>query len=904
MIIEQISMKNWRGYRERHTFQFKDGINLLAGRNEAGKSTLFEVLTRVLFDRHNSKTEEIRAIQPVGSSLGPEAQVEFRVDGKRYRATKRFLQNPQSALYSDRGGIWELDHEGDAADAKLREILRGEATARTAARPEHRGLAEALWYLQSDGSIPEKSWSDGVKQGLQGLVELAARSPAEAAVLGRASESYREYWTPTGRVASKSELGRLQAELPELEDRLAALLSKAESVESYREDLEEIQSLEADKRIELEKAQTELAELSERIEAAEELEAERAVKERTKEEADQKAEGFRQDLGEVEERQGKIRERREKAEELENSFAEATAEAKAEGASSELHARRRKEELEPTLNLLEAELVALRALERLRKLEKDRERLAQHLDRVGGIEVELEARREERAELVAPDDKEWKRFGAASEKLKVLEAQVEASAVRVAFEWTGKAREVKTQPRVPASEDNEYVVTQPTEFRVEGVGKVRVRSGASPLDDLVAQHDTAEKEVREFLTRFDVADTQGMAALHEKGRELDRTISTLESSLEEAEGREPNAKDELGRVKRGVEEERRVSSTLPPEAHEQGGEWIRAQIAGREREKERQRREIEEERDAEAAAAKRQLQLVEEGQSTSNKLAEHKAAIDNHKEAIEKILERYGTTEQLRKLVGGAGEEAQAAAEALETFLSSYEEKVETPRRLHEQAQSRIRELENQLGGFRTKSAEIWGHIEEASAQGNYSQLADTQIEVDRRKKRIEALERRAEGAKLLQNLLLARERSRSEVLSGPIQGLVNRWLRLLTEDSYDTLQIDHDLKPTGVHMARYDATLPLSSLSYGAREQVVVLLRLGIAVLVSKAERNLVVIDDRLVNADPVRMKRLCLVLQEAAKDCQIVIATCNDTPYAGLEAHIMRVPTDGTVVEPEISG
>ena len=83
MILEEITVKNWRGYRELHTFRFQQGINLLVGRNEAGKSTLFEALTRALFDRHNSKTEEIRAIQPIASTLGPEVTVQFRANGIR-----------------------------------------------------------------------------------------------------------------------------------------------------------------------------------------------------------------------------------------------------------------------------------------------------------------------------------------------------------------------------------------------------------------------------------------------------------------------------------------------------------------------------------------------------------------------------------------------------------------------------------------------------------------------------------------------------------------------------------------------------------------------------------------------------------------------------------------------------
>jgi exonuclease SbcC len=896
VIVEQITIKNWRGYRELHTFRFEDGIILLVGRNEAGKSTIFEVLTRVLFDRHNSKTDEIRGIQPIGSSLGPEATVQFRADGRRYRAVKRFLQDPKSALYSERGGAWELDHEGDEADRRLREILRGEATSRTAARPEHRGLAQALWYLQSDGAIPEKAWNEGVRQGLQGLVQIATRSPVEAGVLERVSTSFSEYWTPTGRVASKSELGRLESELPELEARLGALQDRAKSIESHRADLEEIRSSEAEKRGELEKAKADLTESSKRVQQAEELDRERDAMERNKNDAVQMAQRLQQDLIQVRDKQKKIGELKSETKRLEESLAEAAAEAKVEAAARERHARFWKEELEPALKALEAELQAIHALERLRKMEKDRKRLEQHLDKTAGIEKDLEARTKERAELVAPGETEWKRFGTASKDLSALQAKVEAGGIRVAFEWTGKPRKIKTRPSLHASEDGEYIVAEPTEFRIEGVGRVRVRSGASALKDLLAERDKVEQVVRQFLTRFDVADADGMAALREKGRDLDRAISLLRQSLKENEKVEPDAKEELARVKRGIEEERRAASALPAEIHRQGGQEVRDRIAAKEREKERLIREIDEEQKAEQAAFKMHVDLVEARQAASTKLAECRAGIRAHEESITASLQTYGTVEHLQGLVVAADAEAGAATAALSTFLSEYEEKVSTPKRLHEQAQNRVRELEEQLVELHTKTAATLARIEESAEQGSYSLLADTEIEVARKKQRVEVLRRRADGAKLLHDLVLAHQKQRSAALSGPIQDLVNRWLRLLSEDNYDALQIDHDLKPTGVRFARYDADLPLTSLSHGAREQVVVLLRLAMAVLVSGKERNLVVIDDRLVNADPVRMKRLCLILQEAAKTCQIVIATCNDTPYAGLGAQVVRVPADGS--------
>jgi len=77
MILEELTLTNWRGYREPHTFRFEEGFNLVVGRNEAGKSTLFEAMTCVFFHSCTSKAEEIRRIQPLGSSLGPEAELIF-----------------------------------------------------------------------------------------------------------------------------------------------------------------------------------------------------------------------------------------------------------------------------------------------------------------------------------------------------------------------------------------------------------------------------------------------------------------------------------------------------------------------------------------------------------------------------------------------------------------------------------------------------------------------------------------------------------------------------------------------------------------------------------------------------------------------------------------------------------
>lgn len=198
MIIEEILVKNWRGFREPHRFELTDSLNVLVGLNEAGKSTLFEVLQRTFFDRHGGSSQEIKAMQPIASSLGPEAEIIARAGGQRYRIVKRFLQSAASAFYSFRGGGWELDHDGDAADEKIRNLLNGQVPGR-ASKEEHRGLAQALWYLQREAALPDQSWNAAVRKGLQGLVEVAASSRKRRRSSGGSRGSTRVTGRPQAR---------------------------------------------------------------------------------------------------------------------------------------------------------------------------------------------------------------------------------------------------------------------------------------------------------------------------------------------------------------------------------------------------------------------------------------------------------------------------------------------------------------------------------------------------------------------------------------------------------------------------------------------------------------------------------------------------------------------------------
>ena len=106
MIVESIILENWKKFRDPVEIQFQDGLNVIHGPNESGKTTLMESLRTILFSKHSSRSRNIKAIIPFDSQLAPQAMITFRNNGGRYKVTKRFIQ-PMSALEKWNMNGWE-----------------------------------------------------------------------------------------------------------------------------------------------------------------------------------------------------------------------------------------------------------------------------------------------------------------------------------------------------------------------------------------------------------------------------------------------------------------------------------------------------------------------------------------------------------------------------------------------------------------------------------------------------------------------------------------------------------------------------------------------------------------------------------------------------------------------------
>ena len=97
-----------------------DGLNVVVGPNEMGKSTLLDALRAALFEKYSSKAQPIAALQNDRNQAGPVVELAFEMDDGLYMITKRFIKKPYARLSCPDGRTLE----GDAAEDALRGLAR------------------------------------------------------------------------------------------------------------------------------------------------------------------------------------------------------------------------------------------------------------------------------------------------------------------------------------------------------------------------------------------------------------------------------------------------------------------------------------------------------------------------------------------------------------------------------------------------------------------------------------------------------------------------------------------------------------------------------------------------------------------------------------------------------------
>lgn len=890
MIVEKIRVRNWRHLRDEHEFELGDRMNLLVGSNEAGKSTLFEVLQRTLFDRHNGRAQEIRAIQPIQSSLGPEATVILRSDDQRFRVRKRFLDDAFSDFSVERDGEWEREHEADRADEEARKLVEGDVPGKGATKVKHRGVAQALWYLQREAGLPDSEWNQAVQQGLEGLVEVVTSSPAEQRILDRIGDAYDENWTPkTAELSSNSQVRELEETIGELEAELDEKRNRLEQAETRRAELEELFADRDRKQEVLDEAKGRASTLKERVEEGKELL-------RAKEEAQREVEKARREVRESQGDLDRLEELDENIEELESDLEEARNEEGEYRHRAEVAKRavqeareRRRDELEPRRNDLRRQIEGLRALRDLRRLEDEVEALETALD-------ELSARRESLRDLPAPSEEEMEDYREARQQLSVLHGKAEASAIHVAFDLEPEILvDADPAPEQSDEQDDEFLVTRPTKFSLGDLGTVSVRGGGEDLRELREQIDALEEELDEVESRYDASDQDELNEKFERRQALEDQIDDLEDRIADLVDDVSEPEDRLRELEEELDEKRSKAEKLSEDQRQLSGAALEGKMATLQDELEGLDEEIDSLQENEEKAEAERDELQEKVEEASGKASSLQGTLSAKRDQKAEVLEEYGTRKQLEEVHRERNETLEEREQRLQKIEGEYQAEVGDAEKELERVESEITNLEEQIRELDQDISEVRGALQTIAEEDVYAEAGNLEAELESKRRRLDTLRTRAEGTKLLKQLLDDLQKERTEHLVGPVSERVDRWIEVLTDGRYVGVRFDDALRPEAVRTARYEEFLDLEQLSFGTREQVIVLFRLAVGDVLGEDERRLVILDDGLVNSDPVRTRRLCEILEDASDRCQILLATCDDSRYGSLDARRIRVPQDG---------
>ncbi|MFW6188688.1 MAG: ATP-binding protein, partial [Actinomycetota bacterium] len=197
--------------------------------------------------------------------------------------------------------------------------------------------------------------------------------------------------------------------------------------------------------------------------------------------------------------------------------------------------------------------------------------------------------------------------------------------------------------------------------------------------------------------------------------------------------------------------------------------------------------------------------------------------------------------------------------------------------------------LETLLGERRGRHQSLAGRLEGMGrdrVQLAHDQ-AETRLEAARR--HLAGTERRAEAALLLERTLLEhRERAHAQYVQ-PFRTEVERLGRAVYDPDFE-VQVSGSLV---VEQRKLDGDwLPFHSLSTGAKEQLVILIRLATALLVDPEDGVPVLLDDALGHSDPQRLRRLASAITTAGERTQVIVLTSNPERFVNLrEAHRIEI-------------
>lgn len=893
MQLHSLTVSGLRCFRNPLTLtDFDKSTNIVFGPNELGKSTLVWGLILAFCNRHDVGGEGILAYRPWGTDLSPVVEVEFTTAGKRYRLEKGFLDQAKCVLSEQAGGNYLRLADGKKADERVREFMLARFPGRGLARGSDLGLAHLLWMPQDKERFTSPSVSRQVEDHFRQAAGATIFTARDDKLLQLIDSRYAAVFTPkTADVQRRSELYQAQVRKGELEVQLRTAHEKLDAISAKVNELEIKERRAQDSKDMIEQLTTKLNRLSETVGEVEKIRALITAGEAEEKAAIERWRSIKQDWDHVEgwDRKGKdaasaIRQKEEELGSLKPLVQKLQEQLTAREADvTELTQKLRQANRELTRVYKVKQSLTL--LAQIDKIREDCIAARQIQREIGSFETELSLK-------PLPTAKQLQEAEQVQRQIEISQGQAKAQGLRVdfrpvkEFEITVKTHEGKEVHCVDPDHPLAVDATGATiELEIAAVGTFSIQSGASELKGILSRLKAAKEKLAVILDTYKTCSVTKLRGTYDWGQNQRQQIRNLQAKLADILG-EHRSIEAL--IQAGVA----LKGRLDQQCRELGIDisGLRSVSLTDTAELEQQTKDLEERQEKvqeELDALRGEHKEKESRQRTLEQaLNEQQRLLQTAAEEQKKVLVNYqGKKDELERSLRGAQSEKEQQTYVLSQLREKLSPDADSLERTALRLKQEIGLKEQEALRLREEVAGLRAEINLQSEEGLYSKISRLEEEYELVQEEHRRLEGRAQAVKLLHRLVHARHETMLADITDPIRQGLNGLFQQVTFRDDRNLQLDADLSLAGLRVGSEESLQPLESFSIGTQEQMLLLARLSLAHFLSTGERQLVVLDDALVNSDGGRRNRILNLLTEAAaKRLQIVILTCHPEMYREL--------------------
>jgi AAA ATPase domain len=867
MRIHRIKLCNYRGVSQSEVTFPVQGVTIIEGDNEIGKTSLSEAIDLLLAERDDSSKQRVKAVKPAHKDVGAEVEMELSTGPYRFVYRKRWHKQRETVL--DIVEPQRLQATGREAHDKVRAIL-----AET--------LDETLWdafRLKQGAQLEQAAFAGGsLGRALDKAAGGDTTGDREDDLWQRITAERERYWTATGQV--KAERTTLATRVADANARVAALETALRSLD--------------DEAAAVDRLCDEAEVLRERTTAREESEVAltaqfEAIQSRRNDVA--RLEGLRDTA--LAQRDQLLGISNVRAELKQRVVDTATAVVKLEEqVAGALPARR---ERTTQLQMVQQESEAVKAESgraeiAQRRATEDRDFLRQQIE-VAQLSERLAratdaARRRSEAAAALDSSRVDDALVARIEAAGIEVAKAEAAAATGAATITVGAMadvdlEIDGQAgALLAGTTRHLMVDGSTEVSVPGVVTVVVNAGAEAraLADRLAEARAAFRATCEEGGVNDLAEARLAATeRNEAVRTLVETEKSIKDDLRDLTA--DTLAQKVASLTARIDRYRQERPTEPPLP----ATYDEAELVALEAGAHLQRRREELDRlEKDLARARDDVQALDLGDASTRARLEQARVAATHEQRSLAAAQGVTSDETIDTQLADAEATLSArAAELSEVQGQLAAQDPETVEELLRNARAVQARLAGQLHDNEVNMRELRTKLSLLGEEGLASQLDAAKSERAHLSVSYEQSEARAAAAKLLFDTFARRRTEAHHRYVAPFREGIESLGRLVFGSDLG-VELADDLSIS--RRTLNGVTLDFADLSTGAKEQLGMISRLACASIVAPEGGAPVIFDDALGWSDPRKLEGMGAAISKAGRSCQIIVLTCTPGRYAGV--------------------